>query len=142
MVKTSLKHAVQDYHGNPIMVRSRLEIDVVRILSETNIPWEYEKSKLKYSIPESQHTYIVDFTVGNLLLEGKGRLEDYAERKKYELIKEQHPEIDLRFIFADPDKIVGGTKKTTHKDWATKVGFQWCSVKDKATIQSWIKEKK
>lgn len=107
-----------------------------------NTPWAYEVSKVKYVVPESNHTYTVDFTVGNILLEGKGRLADFAERRKYELIKQQHPNIDLRFIFGDPNKIVGGTKKTTHADWAIKNGFQYCSVKDTEQIKSWIREAK
>jgi hypothetical protein len=113
---------------------------VVKALQGMNIPWTYETEKIKYIIPESNHVYTVDFTFNNkILVEGKGRLSDYAERKKYELIKEQYPDIDLRFIFDNINKPCGKVKMT-HGQWATKNGFQFCSVKDTDTIQQWLKE--
>ena len=63
---------------------------MARVLNEIGVDWSYEKTKLNYTVPESEHTYTVDFTVGNLLLEGKGILSDVTERRKYELIKKQH----------------------------------------------------
>ena len=138
--KTSLKHVVPDCHGKQIKVRSKLEIDVANTLTETKIPWQYEVTKIPYTIPESLHHYTVDFTVGTLLLEGKGILIDAKERQKYILIKQQHPELDIRFIFDNPLKLCNGTKQT-HAFWAEKNGFPYCSRKDKVTIQSWVMEK-
>ena len=86
------------------------------------------------------YTYTVDWTLlKGLLIETKGYLADYNERRKYVLIKEQHPEIDLRFVFADPNKKCGGMK-TTHAQWADKYGFKWCSIKDTDQIKQWIVE--
>lgn len=137
--KTSLKHVVKDAHGNAIAVRSKLEIDVARVLNEIGVDWSYEKTKLNYTVPESEHTYTVDFTVGNLLLEGKGILSDVTERRKYELIKKQHPDLDIRFIFDNPNKLCMRTKMT-HGAWAEKNGFPYCGKKDTDTITSWVTE--
>lgn len=120
--------------------RSKLELHFESILQEFNVQYEYEITKIPYIIPASNHTYTVDWTLLNgMLLETKGFLEDHAERKKYILIKEQHPEIDIRFVFQDPNKKCGGMK-TTHAQWADKCGFKWCSIKDIEQIKNWITE--
>jgi len=136
--KTSLKHVVDDYLGKPIKVRSKLEIDVVKALNETGLPWQYESEKISYIVPESKHQYNPDFVLPNgVYLEGKGILIDHQERIKYILLKQQYPNLDLRFIFGNPSKRCGGMK-LTHGEWAEKHGFLYCSVKDKEIIQSWI----
>lgn len=113
---------------------------MVKILNETKVNWEYESKKVSYIIPESKHTYIVDFNTPNgVYYESKGFLSDYQERKKYVLVKEQNPDIDLRFIFDNPNKLCGGTKMT-HAQWADKYGFKWCGVKDVGTIKEWVHE--
>jgi hypothetical protein len=115
---------------------------VVKALNETNIPWQYESEKISYTVPESKHTYNPDFVLSNgVYLEGKGILIDHQERTKYILLKQQHPNLDLRFIFGNPEKKCGGMK-LTHGDWAIKNGFQYCSVKDVETIKLWINETK
>lgn len=124
----------------PVKRRSKLEQRFEEILKDFNVLYEYEITKVPYIIPESNHTYTVDWTVGNgLLLETKGFLADHAERKKYILIKEQHPNIDLRFVFQDPNKQCGGMK-TTHAQWAEKNGFKYCSVRDTEQLKNWITE--
>ena len=134
--KTSLKHVVQDGNGKTVKVRSKLETILAKVLNDTECSWSYEITKIPYMIPESHHTYTVDFTVGNgLLIEGIGYLSDHQERHKYVLLKEQHPTLDLRFVFDNPNKLCGGTKYT-HAKWADKYGFKWCSIKDVDQIKS------
>ncbi len=136
-----MKHVVQDGIGKTIKVKSKLEIKLSEILNNTGVTWAYEVTKIPYTIPESDHQYTVDFTLSNgLLIEGKGYLSDHKERYKYVLIKEQHPDIDLRFVFDNPNKLCGGTKMT-HAKWAEKYGFRYCSIKDTEQIESWLKEK-
>ena len=139
--KTSLKHVVQDGNGKVIKVRSKLETDLAYILSDLKVPWTYETTKLSYTIPESLHTYTVDFSIPNkgILIEGKGYLSDHKERSKYILIKEQYPELDLRFVFMDCNKLCGGAKYS-HGTWATKQGFKYCSIKDYNIIKDWLSE--
>jgi hypothetical protein len=120
--------------------RSKLELKFEEILKEYEVDYEYEFTKIPYVIPESNHYYIVDWTIRNgLLLETKGYLSDHAERKKFILLKEQHPDIDIRFIFDNPNKLCGGTKMT-HAKWAEKYNFKYCSIKDKDQILNWVKE--
>lgn len=140
--KAKKKHLVKDSSGADIAVRSKLEIKLGEMLTDVNVPWQYEVSKINYSIPESKHVYTADFTLPNgILLEGKGILADYQERTKYVLLKQQHPDMDLRFVFDDPQKKCGGMKMT-HSEWAIKNSFKFCGIKDISVVQSWAKESK
>jgi hypothetical protein len=120
--------------------RSKLEETFSQLLAKLDCKEYYEVDKVKYIVPASNHTYLVDFTLPNKIqCELKGYLRDVDERRKYELIKEQHPEMDLRFVFAEPTKKISRTKMT-HASWAEKAGFKWCGIRDVDTIQDWIKE--
>lgn len=120
--------------------RSKLEDQFAQILKDTGTEEKYEVNKVPYVVPQSKHNYTIDFTLPNgINLELKGCFRDYDERHKYILVKEQHPDLDLRFVFAQATKKVPGTKMT-HAQWAEKCGFQQCDIKDKEKIISWIKE--
>ena len=82
--------------------RSGFEHKVSEKLTECKVKFGYETTQIKYIKPETHHKYTVDFTLPNgILVETKGRwvLED---RKKHLLIKEQHPELDIRIVFQNP----------------------------------------
>ena len=120
--------------------RSKLELKFEEILKDFAVEYDYEVTKIPYTIPESKHTYTVDWTLLNgMLLETKGYLSDHQEGYKYVLLKQQHPDLDLRFVFDNPNKLCGGTKMT-HAKWAEKYGFKWCGIKDTEQIRTWIKE--
>ena len=120
--------------------RSRLELRFEDILREYGVDYGYEITKIPDTVPESKHTYTVDWTILNgVLLETKGYLSDHRERNKYVLLKMQHPDLDLRFVFDNPNKLCGGTKMT-HAKWAEKYGFKYCSIKDVEQIKQWILE--
>lgn len=139
--KPKPKHLVKDTFGDEVVVRSRLEIKIAELLTKVEVNWLYETTKIPYTVPESHHKYTVDFTLPNgVFVEGKGILADYEERRKYVLLKEQNPSLDLRFIFQDPNKKCGGMKMT-HAEWAVKYGFPYCGINDTAQIISWAKEK-
>jgi hypothetical protein len=130
------KHGAKRESGR----RSKLEDDFAAVISDLGLPVVYEQDVLKYQVPVSYHKYIIDFTLPNgIYIECKGYLRDYDERHKYQLIKEQHPEADIRFVFANPYKMITRTKMT-HADWCNKYGFPWCSVHDHGTIKEWSSE--
>ena len=99
----------------------------------------YEKDRIKYTIPESKHTYTPDFTVtSNSFIETKG-LWTGADRKKAILIKEQHPGISILYVFYR-DQRLSKKSTTTYLDWATKHGLEACVFKDKDVWVEFIKK--
>lgn len=122
--------------------RSKLELKFEEILIANQTEYDYEVTVIPYTVPQSNHKYIVDFSTNNgIQWEVKGWLSDHQERQKYLLVKQQHPNIDLRFVFDNCSKLVGGSK-LTHAQWATKHGFKFCGIKDVDQIQQWITETK
>lgn len=122
--------------------RSKLEMRFEQILIDNQAEYDYEVTVIPYTVPESKHKYTVDWTLLNgPLIETKGYLSDHAERTKYVLLKQQYPDLDLRFVFDNPNKLCGGTKYT-HAKWADKYQIPWCSIRDEETIKQWIEESK
>jgi hypothetical protein len=102
-----------------------------------NLP--YEANKIKYTIPESNHTYTPDFTVtSNVYVETKG-LWSGADRKKALLIKEQHPHIKILYVLYR-DQRLSKKSDTTYLMWARKHGLDVCTFKDIAYWMNYIKE--
>lgn len=89
----------------------------------------YEQDKIKYVIPASNHTYTPDFTVtNNVYIETKG-LWTGEDRKKAVLLKQQHPDKHILYVF---QRNQGLSKKstTTYLDWAAKNGLDACVFSD------------
>ena len=80
--------------------------------------------KLTY-IPKPR-TYTPDFFIPstNIYIEAKGHL-DKGDRVKMLLVKEQYPELDIRFVFLNSRNKIYKGSKTTYADWATKNKFDW-----------------
>jgi hypothetical protein len=118
--------------------RSGFENKVASALSEQKIKFQYEVTQVKYIKPETHHKYTVDFTLPNgILIETKGRwtLED---RKKHLLIKKQHPKLDIRFVFQNPNGKIRKGSKTTYADYCDKYNIPWA---DKFIPVEWLNEK-
>ena len=60
------------------------------------------------------------------------------DRKKHLLIKEQNPDMDLRFVLQSPNGKIYKGSKTTYAQWCEKNGFKWAK---KEIPQEWIDEK-
>lgn len=103
--------------------RSGLEEDLDASLKRVGVDGQYEQHKIKYIKPETQHTYTPDFKLPNgIFIETKGRFVT-EDRKKHILIKSQHPELDIRFVFQNSKNKLRKGSKTTYADWCNKYGF-------------------
>ena len=66
-------------------------------VSKYGVKVEYETQKIQYVVPPKTYTPDFYFPEYDLHIECKGFLK-MVDRKKHLLIKEQHPELDIRFV--------------------------------------------
>jgi len=106
--------------------RSGLEEAIAAELSGNKVVFTFEEAKLKYTKPQKIHTYTPDFFLPaqNIYIETKG-LFSTADRQKMKLIKEQYPELDIRFIFSNAKAKINKKSKTTYGMWCDKYGFKY-----------------
>ncbi len=113
--------------------RSGLEAQVAEQLDKTGIKYEYETIRLPYKLDAK---YIPDFIIGDLIVECKGRFTS-EDRRKMRLVKEQHPDLDIRFVFSRSSSKINKGSKTTYADWCHKYGFPFA---DKLIPEIWLGE--
>lgn len=115
--------------------RSGLEVGLAEALTHVGIDGEYEQHKIKYTKPATNHTYTPDFRLPNgIFVETKGRFVA-EDRKKHILIKDQHPELDIRFVFQNSKNKIRKGSNTTYADWCVKHGFIYA---DKTIPETWL----
>lgn len=118
--------------------RSGLEDKVSAQLESKGVPFRYEELYVPYLIPESLHKYTPDFVLGNgIIVETKG-IFDSDDRKKHLLVRDQHPELDIRFVFSSSRSKLYKGSTTSYAEWCEKNGFQFA---DKLIPVDWLKEK-
>lgn len=117
--------------------RSGLEDRISEQLKSLSVPFKYEEFKIKYEVHEIR-TYTPDFELPNgIIVESKGRFVA-ADRKKHLLVKKQHPELDIRFVFSNSKAKITKGSKTSYGDWCDKNGYIYA---DKLIPEEWIKER-
>ena len=104
--------------------RSKLEERVADLLDELKITYEYESSKVPYTI---QHHYCPDFILPNHVhLETKGYW-DAKDRRKILAVKKDNPDLDLRMVFQAPYNKISKSSKTTYAKWCERHSIPWCT---------------
>jgi hypothetical protein len=73
--------------------------------------------------------------VSNIYIEVKSWL-DYEDQRKMKNVKRCNPDLDIRFIFRDPNKKLS-TSNMTHAEWSEKYHFKWGTVD---SLEEWLKE--
>lgn len=116
------KHAIENGY------RSGLEEKISAELAANGVIFTYESDKVYYTKPARQSRYLPDFVLDNgIIIETKGRFVT-ADRQKHLLIKEQHPDLDIRFVFSNPHTRISKQSKTTYAMWCDKHGFQYAKA--------------
>ncbi len=115
--------------------RSQFELRLAKTLAEKKIKFEYESKKFLY-VPKVR-TYTPDFYLPdtNIFIEAKGHL-DKADRVKMVLVKEQHKDLDIRFVFMNARNRIYRGSKTTYADWCNRYDFRWA---EKTIPEEWFK---
>lgn len=110
---------------NSAAYRSGLEEINAEFLKTQGIRYEYEGFRIPFIQPVKPRTYTPDFLLENgIIVETKGEFVA-ADRQKHLLVKEQEPNLDIRFVFQNPNAKIYKGSKTTQAQWAEKHGFKW-----------------
>ncbi len=117
--------------------KSGLEENISNQIESKGIVVQYESEKIPYVVPATNHTYNPDFKLPNgIIVETKGRFVA-ADRKKHQLVKEQHPNLDIRFVFSNSKNKISKNSKTTYGMWCEKNGYKYA---DKEIPEDWFLE--
>ncbi|CAB4139266.1 endonuclease I [uncultured Caudovirales phage] len=117
--------------------RSGLEEKIADQLRSAGIEPAFEVVKIPFTKPEKVHHYTADFLLPNgIVVESKGRFV-VADRQKHIFVKGQHPKLDLRFVFSNPNARISKTSPTTYAMWCQKNGFLYAA---KLVPQAWLAE--
>lgn len=117
--------------------RSGLEEKIAAQLQEAGIPVKFEEKTIRFTKPSKPGRYTPDFELPNgIIIETKGRFVT-ADRQKHLLVREQHPELDIRFVFSRSKDPINKKSRTTYARWCDKNGFKWA---DKRIPPEWLKE--
>ena len=117
--------------------RSGLEATVQADLEQASIDAEYESIKIEWE-DLCYRRYTPDFLLPNgIIIETKG-LFTAEDRRKHVLVKKQHPQLDIRFVFTSSKRKLSKQSKTTYAEWCTKQGFLYA---DKKIPEDWLIEK-
>lgn len=117
--------------------RSGLEEQIARQLTAAGLQVAYEELKLVYVKPEKTSKYTPDFELPNgIIVETKGRFLT-EDRQKHLLIKAQHPDRDIRFVFSNSKARISKASPTTYAMWCLKHGFKFA---DKLIPEEWLHE--
>ncbi|ESY41894.1 endonuclease I [Mesorhizobium sp. LNJC384A00] len=132
--------------------RSGLEERIAAELADKGIKVTFEGAKVFYTPPLKLRSYTPDFPLPNgIVVETKGRF-DTDDRQKHKVIKAEHPDLDIRFVFASEGKPrVDGTRKpragsktklskgspTTYANWCDQYGFLYADI---SIPDAWLNE--
>ena len=115
--------------------RSGLEDVISEDLKKRGVDFGYETVKIKWQLIESK-TYTPDFILPNgVIIESKGRFV-LDDRKKHLKVREQNPDLDIRFVFSNSRNKIRKGSKTTYAMWCEKNNFLYA---DKRIPDEWIK---
>ena len=104
--------------------RSQLEERIADLLQELGVSYEYESTRVPYTI---QHFYNPDFILPNYVhLEAKGYWTS-QDRRKILAVKKENPDLDLRMVFQAPYNKISKKSNTTYAQWCAKHDIPWCA---------------
>ena len=121
---------------------SEFEANVICLLDALGV--RYRRSQLKGerkadTIPFVEpRTYKPDVVLPNdIIVEVKGYFTP-EDRTKHLLIQQARPDLDVRFVFQNPNNKLRRGSKTTYAAWCEQHGFKYAA---KVIPPEWLKEK-
>jgi hypothetical protein len=117
--------------------RSGLENEIAEYLKDNQSKVRYERLKIEWE-DLRYRTYTPDFILDNgIIIETKG-IFDSEDRRKHLAIQEQHPELDIRFVFSNSKAKLYKGAKSRYCEWCDKHEFKWGH---RIIPEAWLKEK-
>lgn len=117
--------------------RSGLEEALGAQLKALGVSYSFEEYVIPFAQPAKPRKYTPDFVLPNgIVIESKGRFLT-ADRQKHLLVKQQHPDIDIRFVFSNPNTRISKQSATTYAAWCESKGFKYAA---KLIPSEWIRE--
>ena len=116
--------------------RSGLEVKIADQISKYGLPVHYETEKLSFVIPARSAKYTPDFKLGNFYVETKG-FWSTSDRHRHLLIKDQHPDLDIRFVFSNQNAKLYKGSPTSYAMYCEKHGFIYSH---KWIPENWLEE--
>ena len=118
--------------------RSNFEVDFASDLIKRGLEFSYEPDNYTY-IPKPT-VYTPDFYIPeyNFYVETKGFFMS-EDRTKHLTFREQHPNIDIRFVFSNSKNKLRKGAKTTYGEWCDRNGFLYS---DRVIDENWLKKEK
>ena len=111
-----------------VKLKSGLEEAIYSFLLSKDVSFSYETLKIFFDQPTQKKSYTPDFPINkSFIVETKGAFNS-ADRKKHKLIRAQHPEYDIRFIFSNSKTRIGKKSKTTYGKWCELNNFKYHCV--------------
>lgn len=132
----------KDETGKRLGFRSGLEEKAAAQLEGAGLRVAYEEEVIRYVVPERNARYTADFRLPNgIIVETKGRFVS-ADRKKHKLVREQHPDKDIRIVFMRPHTPIAKKSKTTYAKWCDDHGIKWAQMhsKEAPIPPAWLSE--
>ena len=128
--KISYLHSQNDILAAGGVVKS-LSVSLGVPFSENSV----EKFYLEYQPKIKKYTPDFYLSKQDIYIETKGFF-DFADRQKHLLVKEQNPDIDIRFLFVNANNKLNKSSKTTYGAWCDKHKILWA---EKRIPNEWLK---
>ena len=120
--------------------RSGLEERISKQIAAAGHKVMYETDKVDFIWPAREAKYTPDFWLpssdGGFFVETKGRW-TVEDRQKHLLIKEQCPEVEVRFVFSNQNAKLYKGSPTSYAQFCDRHGFKYAN---KTIPQSWFTE--
>jgi hypothetical protein len=114
-----------------------LEEKIAREMAAKGVEIRYEEERIAFIQPARAAKYCPDWILpSGIIVETKGRFM-VADRQKHLIIKEQHPDLDIRFVFSSSRGRISKASKTTYAMWCQKYGFLFA---DRSIPDAWLDE--
>ena len=130
MPRRNAKRTISEIRRNALKsgYRSGLEVTLAQQIEEAGLTVLYETEKISFVWPQRAATYCPDFKLpskdgGSFYVEGKG-IWSVDDRHKHLLIKDQCPDVEVRFVFSNANARLYKGSPTTYAQWCEEHGFQ------------------